>query len=299
MKKFFILALSVTVLFSTDKFSHAEEDPLNTFSIGFTSFINSYEPAWGSEYDEIKSGAGIENGIFIACGFYGLQMSLLFMNSDFGSTGDLSFEKDDAVYGKSVNTSMERTDIDFVLQYGITPSFKLFAGGKLFYLLLESPVVDINGTKETITSSDEDPCEYGGYGLGAGIAYSKVLFAWNSFIFQIQPSLSYVMLWGDATQSFVYVTDYNPDKTIEDYSKAEYTAKGLNGVINIVMTIVLSEGSEGDGKYFSLSGGYRYQYMRYSCSDPDFKLADEKHHGLMLAGMFTLRYNSITGCCIF
>ena len=298
MKRSCVSLLSLIILCFSIKYSYAYESSLSSLSIGVAGFVNNYQPAWGSQYDELESGYGTESGMFLATGSGKWLLSFLFMTSYFGSTGDLDFQKDVTSYNKSVNTSMERTDIDLILQYNITDNLKLFAGGKLFYLLLESPVVDINGTKQTVESSDENPCEYGGYGLGAGISYSFFLFSYNNLVFHAQPSLSYVMLWGEATESFVFVTDFDPEKIMNDYSSTQYTAKGFNGTANLMMTVVLNKNSSGEGTFFTVACGYRYQFLRYTSSDSSIEMGDEIHQGVMLTGMFTLKYYSQTGCCL-
>ena len=275
------------------------EKSLSTIGAGFAGFINDYDPAWGSEYDTLKSGTGVENGMFLIAGKGRWLWSFLVMSTIFGSNGNIDFSCDEGLYTKTVDSSMERSDFDLILQYSATSRIKIFGGLKLFNILLDTPDMTVNGTPLEIESSDEDPCEFNGYGFGLGLSYQQPIVNSDTFRLAVQPQLSYIRVSGSATQSFVFVTNYNTAMTaMDDYEKAKYTAQGVNGVINLIATYIISESSNGGGSYFTLSVGYRYQYLRYKASESYIELGDEKHSGLMIMAMVTATYEPKTGCCI-
>lgn len=299
MKQLRLAALFISAaIIITSSTAHAEKS-LSTFGGGFVSFSNNYDPAWGSEYDTLKSGTGIENGMFLIAGSGNWTWSFLVMSTIFGSNGNIDFSCDEGSYTKTVNASMERSDFDLILQYSATSKLKIFGGLKLFNILLDSPDMSVNGVPLEIESSDEDPCEFNGYGFGLGLSYQQPIFNSDRFGLAIQPQLSYVMVSGSATQSFVFVTNYNTSMTaMDDYDKAEYTAQGVNGVINLIATYVIDEDVDGGGSYFRLSLGYRYQYLRYKASESYIEIGDEKHSGLMIMVMATASFEPQMGCCI-
>lgn len=298
MKQLFVLVL-LSVIFVLSGFTAASaESGLSTIGIGFASFNYSYDPAWGSQYDSFKSGSGSENGMFLVTGKGDFQLSFLVMSTIFGSNGSLEFGRDGATLDKSGSASMERSDFDLVLQYNIWEGLNIFGGLKLFNILMDSPDMNVNGTPISIESYDDNPCEFSGLGFGAGLSYTQVAIANDSFAVALQPALSYVFVSGDATQSFIYFTNYNESMTqMDDYSATRYTAQGYNGVLNLLIIINLGQSSSGGGTSLIVSAGYRYQYLAYKASESYIDLADEKHRGVMFMVMFSSKYRSM-GCCI-